>query len=190
MINIIKFLVNIIFCKILYRVKYINKENEQTLDKCLICPNHSIWADPTFIYPKTNNIIVMAKAELFKNKIIGAIFTYAGIFSIKRGQKDGSSVLHAINYMKKSKKAKLLVFPEGTRVKQGIHVDAKVGPAFIAIKSGVSIVPVYISQYPKLFSKVYVKYGKPIYLDVQKHNDKKYLKEKSDEILNEIYSMK
>lgn len=190
MLKVLKSIIYGLFCKFFYRVKYINKENESNLSKCIICPNHSIWTDPLYIFPSTDNINIMAKAELFKNKLIGKIFYSVGMFPIHRGQKDGQSLLHAVNLIEKNEKAKLLIFPEGTRVKDIVHTKSKIGAIYIAIKANVPIVPVYITRKPKLFSRVYVIYGKPIYLDSSKHMDREYIKEKSDELLNVIYSLK
>ena len=59
----------------------------------------------------------MAKAELFKFKPFGFILKKAGVFPIHRGEKDAKSIIHAVNVFKKGKNRKLLIFPEGTRVK-------------------------------------------------------------------------
>jgi 1-acyl-sn-glycerol-3-phosphate acyltransferase len=191
MIEFVKKLVYYIFCKFFYRVEYLDKQNEESLDKCLICANHSFWVDPIFIYSVTKNLYVMAKAELFKIGVIGKIFRYFGIFPINRGKKDSTSILHSVNILIDNPNSKLLVFPEGTRVKKiDEHVNAKKGAVYIALKAKVPIVPIYITRRPRIFSKVYVKYGKPIYLDFDKHDDKEYISVKSQEVLDIIYSMK
>ena len=190
MLKVLKSIIYFIFCKLLYHVHYENIENEKSLDKCVICANHSVWMDPLYIFAVTKNMSIMAKAELFKNKLIGKIFLWAGIFPIHRGSKDSKSILHAVNILDESTNMKMLIFPEGTRYHDNLHKQAKVGATYIAIKANVQIIPVYISEKPKLFSRIDIKYGKPIYLDSAKHNDKEYIKEKSNEILKIIYNMK
>ena len=190
MLKIIKSIIYFIFCKLVYHVHYEGKENEEALDKCVICANHSAWVDPLYIFAVTKNMSIMAKSELFKNKLIAKLFMWAGIFPIHRGSKDSKSILHAINILDENKNMKMLIFPEGTRVRNDIQKQAKVGATYIAIKANVPIIPVYITEKPKLFSKIYIKYGKAIYLDSSKHSDKEYIKEKSNQILKTIYDMK
>ncbi len=191
MVRIVKAIVYVIFCKILYRVKYTGKENIQNLDKCVICPNHSNWVDPIYLFAVTKNINIMAKAELFKNKLLGKIFLSFGIFPIHRGSKDAKSLIHAINKLNESTDSKLLVFPEGTRQrKEKPSSKAKIGAVYIALKADVPIIPVYITRWPKIFSKVNIKYGTPIYLDKSRTKDREYIEQMSNELLNVIYEMK
>ena len=63
-----KWFMNLVFTHILYRTKYTNLDKLNKFDKCLICPNHSHMFDACFIYAKTDNLSIMAKAELFNNK--------------------------------------------------------------------------------------------------------------------------
>ena len=85
---IIRFFINIIFCKIFYRVKFYGKENVRNLDKCLICPNHSNTVEPAWIYSNNKHLCIMAKAELFENKFLAKLYKHFGVFPIRRGEKD------------------------------------------------------------------------------------------------------
>lgn len=188
---IIRFFINIIFCKIFYRVKFYGKENVRNLDKCLICPNHSNTVEPAWIYSNNKHLCIMAKAELFENKFLAKLYKHFGVFPIRRGEKDVKSILHAINLFKDVEKRKLLIFPEGERMKvEKERGEAKVGPAYIAAKAGVPIVPVYITKNAKMFSKVKIIYGKPINVDKNLIKDKEGLKKFSDELLDKIYNLK
>lgn len=190
MIKLAKILVNIFLCKILYRVEYINKENEEKLDKCLICPNHSNTPEPAWIFAKTNDIAIMAKAELFESRIKKFFLTRLNVFPIRRGEHDVKSLIHAIHLFKNESKRKLLIFPEGERIRDGRKKGtAKVGPVYIAYKANVPIVPVYITRRPKLFSKVKIIYGKPIYITKEDMQDKQKIQETSDKLLDECYKL-
>lgn len=183
-------LIRFLFSHFLFRVKYVGVENINNIGKCVVCPNHSTIFDPFWVYFKFKDMWIMAKAELFKNKLLGALLRAYNVFPIKRGQKDAGSVMHAINVIEKNDNAKLLIFPEGTR----IHKDkergrAKVGPAFIASKAGVPVVPVHITKNPRLFSKVVVKFGEPISLPEGIHDKKEELQKASNMILDKIYEL-
>lgn len=191
MIKFLKFIINIVICHFLYRVRYINKENEENLNKCLICPNHSNTLEPLWIYTKTDNLWIMAKAELFKYKLVGFLFRKCNVFPIRRGEKDVKSIMHAINIFKEGDKRKLLIFPEGKRIKKDKERGvAKVGAAYIAYKANVPIVPVYLTKNAKLFSKVYVIYGEPMYITKEIAKDREKLDEFSKKVLDEAYSLK
>ena len=182
--------IRFLFSHVLFRVKYLGLENIQNAGKCVVCPNHSTIFDPFWVYFKSKNMWIMAKAELFKNKLLGALLKAYNVFPIKRGQKDAGSLIHAINVIEKEEDAKLLVFIEGTRIKKDKERGkAKVGPAFIASKAGVPVIPVHITKNPKLFSKVIVKFGKPIDIPQGIHDKKKELQKESNMILEKIYEL-
>jgi 1-acyl-sn-glycerol-3-phosphate acyltransferase len=180
-----------LFSHFLFRVKYVNKEKIDNMEKCLVCPNHSCIFDPFWVYFKTDNMWIMAKAELFKNKLLAKIFKAYNVFPIKRGQKDAGSLLHAINVIENNDNSKLLIFPEGTRIKKDKERGkAKVGPVYIASKANVPIVPVHITKNPKLFSKVTVVYGDPIVLPENIYESKEEMHKYSDMLLDKIYQLK
>ena len=58
---------------------------------------------------------------------------------------------------------KLLMFPEGTRVHEGEDVQAKVGAALFATRTGVPLLPVYIQRKKKRFRRNTVVIGEPYY---------------------------
>lgn len=191
MIKVVKAIINVLICHFLYRVRYIDKENEEKLDKCIICPNHSNTLEPLWIYAKTDNLWIMAKAELFKYKFFGWLFRKCNVFPIRRGQKDVKSIMHAINVLEKGDKRKLLIFPEGKRIKKDKERGvAKIGAAYIASKTEVPIIPVYLTKNARLFSKVYVIYGEPMYITKDIAEDKEKLNEFAKKVLNEAYNLK
>ena len=164
----VKWVIKIFLCNIFYRVKYIDYDNIKDLKKCVICPNHSNTVEPTWLFAKDDSITIMAKAELFKKKFWAKIFTYFNVFPIHRGEHDIRSLIHAINLDR---------------------VPAKVGPVYIAIKADVPIVPVYITKNAKLFSRVKIIYGKPIYVKKELLKDKEALQNFTDTLMDNIYEM-
>ncbi len=187
-----KKLIYLIFCRILFNVKYINKNLERNVDRCVVCSNHIGFADPFIIYANSKSLAVMAKAELFENKLIGGFLLLFGVFPIHRGEKDAKSIIHAVNILKNNKFKKLLIFPEGTRVQEDERIPAKIGAVYVAMKAGVPILPVRIIKKHEnraIFTKVTVIYDTPIYPDNLKIKDKEYLKEISEKLMDSIYSL-
>lgn len=186
----VKWVIKIFLCNFIYRVKYINYEKIKDIKKCVICPNHSNTVEPAWLYAKTDDITIMAKAELFEKKFWAKIFTYFNVFPIHRGEHDIRSLIHAINLFKNIEERKLLVFPEGERLAKNIErVKAKVGPVYIAIKADVPIIPVYITKNAKLFSKVRIIYGNPIFPNKELLKDKEALQKFTDKLMDGIYDM-
>lgn len=185
-------LIKFICSKILFRVKYIYSNLETNMEKCVVCSNHiSAW-DPIFLYADSKNLSIMAKAELFKFKPLGYILKKFHVFPINRGEKDAKSIMHAVNILKDNENSKLLIFPEGTRIKDSKRIPGKIGAVYVALKANVPILPVRIikqKRAKKLFTRVYVIYGDPISFDGSKIKDKDYLRKSTNELLDYIYSL-
>ena len=78
---------------------------------------------------------------------------------------------------------RLLVFPEGTRVHDGEDVSAKGGAALFATRTGVPIVPVYVSRKKYWFRRSPVIIGKPI---TPKIAGRKATSEELEKIMNDV----
>ena len=102
----------------------------------------------------------MAKKELFKIPVLGAILRWAGAFPVSRGKGDIGAIKAALSALKAEKA--FAIFPEGHRVKEGEPHAAKAGVAMLAERTGAPIIPVAISGKYRLFSKINVYIGEPI----------------------------
>lgn len=150
--------------KILYNVKVEGKENLPIGGPLIICANHTSAIDPIIlaITLPYKRLYSMAKAELFKIKILAWFFTTIGVFPVKRGEADIRSIKTSLKILKEGKI--MGIFPEGTRNKSG-EVKAEPGVAMIAIKAQTPILPIAIISNYKLFNRTTVKIGKPIVLE-------------------------
>lgn len=186
-----QFAVSLIFCHLLYRIKYINAEQIKNLERCVICPNHTSTMDPFFIYPKTKNLYIMAKAELFEKKWLSKLFNHYNVFPVDRRKVDVKSTLVAVNIFKENTgPAQFLIFPEGKVIKENEEIGrVRNGAVFIAATSEVPIIPVHISQNVRLFRKINVTFGNPITINKEVLESKEKIKEESKKLLNIIYEL-
>ena len=168
------------YCKIVYRVKIIGKENVPTDGAVLFCGNHRTYLDPpVIIVTAGRHMRFMAKEELRKNPffaILGVIFE--GIY-VKRDSKDIAPLKTALKTLKKGGCVGL--FPEGTR--NGFEKNEgtiKNGAAYMALKTGAQIVPIGIVGSAKPFTKNAIIYGKP--LDLSEFANKKADKEEEEKV--------
>ncbi len=163
-----RFIVAIIrpFVRVLYGLKVSGIENIPQSGGCIICPNHTSNADPVLLAVTfRRQIYFMAKAELFKNRILGVLFKMVGAFPVERGKGDTSAIDTAENVLDSGEQ--LGLFIEGTRSKAGDFLRPKTGCAMIAYKTKVPIIPVCITGANefrvKIFKKNLIKIGAPIY---------------------------
>ena len=130
----------------------------------------------------------MAKQQLFRIPVVGGFIRYMGAFPVDRGNSDIGAIKTAIKSLKDG--FSLLIFPEGTRVKKGQHVQPKGGATMIAIRSGVKMLPVFISSTRRLFHKLSLIIGKPyapVYTE-RKGTAEEY-QQNVDEVMRQVYEL-
>lgn len=161
--------------RILFRTEYRGMENFRlTVSKdkgYILAPNHISAIDPTFIvfsspYFWTHKMRVFAKKELFEvNPLISWAITQLGAVSVKNGRDDLTTLDKTIEEVKNGKG--LLLFPEGTRSKDGALLAPKSGAFVVASAAGVDMLPCRIlydtpDGHAKLFCRVRVCFGEAI----------------------------
>lgn len=157
--KVIKFIARLLM-HLLFKIEIKGLENIPSTDGVIIAPNHISNWDPVIVIGFFKHPIkIMAKAELFKNFIFKAFFTFVGAFPINRGDADITAIKTAMRFLKNDEK--LLVFPHGTRLKPEDDISVKEGVILIALKARKNIVPAYISGNYRLGSKIILSYGEP-----------------------------
>lgn len=154
-----------------FRVRTEGRENLKKVQTrgYILAPNHISAIDPVFVIITRfwgRRMIVFAKKELFEiNAFLSWFFRCAGAMCV-RGTKEEAAVIDETVARCQSGES-LLIFPEGTREKDGTFLQPKSGLFVIAAAAAVDVVPVRIHyETPdgkmKLFCKVRVVYGEPM----------------------------
>ena len=134
----------------------------------LLCPNHASNWDPILIalkLPENYRLHLMGKEELFRNPILNWALRKVGGFPVDRGGADIQAVKTAMQAIRQGDN--LLIFPEGTVIRNGIgHTDglpahAKAGVAVIGVRTGATMVPVFVDGEKKLFHRTRIIFGEP-----------------------------
>ena len=146
-----------------YKIDADGLENLPDEGGYLFVSNHRSNADPIIIgmhNPETQ-FCFLAKQELFSDGLVGWILKKLGAVAVDRGAGDMSPLEEIESRLENGENA--LIFPEGTRSKDGKLLRFKTGAALIAAQTGVPIVPVAISFEDELHfrSTIHVRYGKP-----------------------------
>ena len=146
----------------------------------MLCANHSSAWDPV--------LFVAAIWTGYPLRILGSILKAIGVFAVDRGNSDIQAVKTAIQSLKQG--WNLLIFPEGTRVKNPGQAEVKGGAAMMAIRSGVDMVPMFIDTKKRLFHRVHIIIGRP-YTPVytgRKGTAEEY-QANADEIMRRAYAL-
>ncbi len=174
-----------LYCKIVYRMEIVGKENIPKEGQLIICGNHRSFLDPPLIEVTCGrDARFLAKEELTKNKFLAFLGFIFDVILVKRDSKEVKALKDSLKTLKEGKC--LALFPEGTRNGLAKGEKVKDGAAFFAVRTGAKVLPVGISGGERPFKKVYIKYGKP--LDY-KGRSKDELDEITEEIMEKIIEL-
>lgn len=154
-----------------FRVECIGRENLKKVrtSGCIIAPNHVSAIDPVFVVITRfwgRRMVVFAKKELFEiNVLLTWFFRWMGALCVRGTREELDVIDQTVAACRNG--GTLLIFPEGTREKDGKLLPPKSGLFVIAAGAGVDVVPcriLYDTPDGKmhLFCKVRVIYGEPM----------------------------
>ncbi len=118
-------------------------ENVPRTGPLLLVANHASNLDPTTIacgLPRQCHFL--AKEELLQKSGLGLFLSQVNTHPIRRGGGDRAAIRQCVDLLKQGRM--LLIFPEGTRTRDGQLQEPKPGAAMIAAQAGALICPVYI----------------------------------------------
>lgn len=178
-----------IYCKIVYRMKIIGKDNIPQDEPIIICGNHKSFLDPPLIEITCGRQSrFLAKEELTKNPFLALLGWVFDVILVKKDSKEVKALKESLQTLKNGEC--LALFPEGTR--NGLEKGEKVkdGAAFFAVRTGVKVLPVGINGGEKPFKQVTIKYGEPLDFSQYKNTkDKEVLDEITKQIMNSIIKL-
>lgn len=147
------------------------RENIPGQGPLLVVANHLSLADPPLLnITLERRAAFMAKGKLFRFRVLGYFMRGLGAFPAHQGQPDRSALRQAEQVLAQG--SILIVFPEGKRSRSAGLQHSFSGPALIAFRSSVPILPVGITGTEKLESvtgllcrpKITVNIGQPFHL--------------------------
>jgi len=130
----------------------------------ILACNHQSWFDPPIIGSVCpREISFAAKKELFGIPVIGTMIKYFNAIPVKRSGFDRAALKRLSETIETG--IGIIIFPEGTRSRDGKFLKPKAGVGMLAIKHDVPIVPVHISGTAQirrqlLVRKVIVRFGR------------------------------
>lgn len=137
----------------------------------ILAANHQSYLDPPFVaacLPRETSF--MARRSLFEIPLLGPIIVACNAFPIERNTGDVRGVKNAIDRLRSG--SALLLFPEGTRSRDGRIGPLKGGLRMIAERAGVPVVPVLVEgayrvwpkgrPLPRPGGRVWIRFGEPL----------------------------
>ena len=155
---------------VVHPLKVVGREHIPEEGPLVVAANHTTLTDPLcaiFAFQLKDFLLPMSKIEVRKFPVIGWILHRIGVIFVERGAADMKAAKAALQLL--HKKGKLLIFPEGTRIRNGVDKNGnppepKGGAALFATRTGAALLPVYIPEKKRwFFGRTTVVIGKPYY---------------------------
>lgn len=140
------------------------RENVPRTGGLIVASNHqSFWDPPLVGSAAVRELHFLAKEELFHTPLLGPLIRAYNAIPIRRGAPDLRGLSRALEVLRSG--GGLLLFPEGSRMRDGRLHPARPGLGLLAVNADVPIVPCYVhgTNRPRrwLFrlEKLYVRFG-------------------------------
>ena len=179
----------------LYRARAIGAENVPTSGPVILAPNHFSNWDHFFagVFLR-RKVRFMAKSQLFSNPVLTWILNHGGAFPIRRGHRDQEAFITAHAILDNG--GCMLIYAEGGRSRTGGLGEPRPGVGYLALESGVPVIPVAIHGslgvrgWRKLrFPKVTIRYGEPMTFDVVEQPTREQAQEAANEVFARVREM-
>ncbi|MEQ8788549.1 MAG: lysophospholipid acyltransferase family protein [Pirellulaceae bacterium] len=123
------------------RMRCKGRENIPAAGAALVCANHQSLLDPPLIgLAFDRRLNYLARQSLFKSRLLGAVIHFLDAIPIDR---DGSGLAGLKETLRRLKRDELvLIFPEGTRSRDGEVSPLKPGFVAVARRSRAPLLPV------------------------------------------------
>jgi 1-acyl-sn-glycerol-3-phosphate acyltransferase len=130
--------------RLLFRLRAVGTERVPRRGPLLVAANHQSVLDPPLVGAMTPRPLwFMAKAELFRIPLFGPFIARLNARPVRRDGADPAALRTALRVLADG--GAVLVFPEGTRGSEGRLGPAKAGAGMLAVMSGATVVPAYIT---------------------------------------------
>lgn len=200
MIYLFSWIASLVAIKLNFERKVFGRENVPRKGPFIFVSNHASYIDPLVLgtaIPCSKWMYYIAKKDLFEKPL--KVWYLKKIHALPLDRDGDIAAIKTVVKLLKSGRS-VILFPEGTRTKDGNLKRAKPGAGFIVAKAGVPVLPAYIEgsleampagkESVKKGSKINVFIGKPIRFDDIDYKDKYAYQKISDDIMKSIASLR
>lgn len=181
-----------------FGVRVEGREFEPRHGGFLVAANHASALDPLLVGGALHRkVYFMARDDLFRIPVLGAWLRSMGVFPVRRGQPDRKALRTSMSLLEQGEG--VVIFPEGTRSRDGRLRDPEPGAAMIALRTGALVLPAAVvgshrilpkgARWPR-FRRVTVRFGPPFAVPrIDGRLDHAVLAEWGDRIMDAIEAM-
>ena len=180
-----------LLCRLLFGYTVHGGDRVPSEGPIIVASNHSHYADPVLVCVAVpRRLQWMAKKQLFVFPF-RKFFEFIGSFPVDREGGGRGAIRAALAFLAEG--WALGIFPEGTHRSAGSSREAKSGVVVLAVRSGASVLPVYVGRLPGPLSRLrgqrlHIFVGEPIQLDTPLRGGSAY-RVAADEIMHTIYAL-
>jgi 1-acyl-sn-glycerol-3-phosphate acyltransferase len=156
--------------KFLFPLRVFGRQNLKGGRGFVLAPNHLRAIDPLYVILARGfgrRMLILGKDELFHiNPFINFCWKMFGVLPVDRGTGNRDAVDAASAEVEGG--GGLLIFPEGTRSKDGRLGRMKSGAFVVAQQAGADVIPCairYAGGKPRPFRRIYISFGTPLTLE-------------------------
>ncbi|MBN8712333.1 MAG: hypothetical protein BGO12_22345 [Verrucomicrobia bacterium 61-8] len=168
-----------LLAKTLFRMRVVHPERMIEEGPLILAVNHSSYFDPPLAGTCSKRAVYyLARKSLLKWPLLGPLFPDMNVIPVERDGNDMSALREVIKKVKEGNG--IVLFPEGTRSKDGNLQKAKAGIGLVIAKTHAPVLPMRIfgayEAFPKgtkrmRFTKITVVLGEPIYFTKEELSD-------------------
>jgi 1-acyl-sn-glycerol-3-phosphate acyltransferase len=160
--------------KLVFGLKILRDDAGECAETYIYACNHRSNGDPPIVSGAIDReIAFLAKESLFKVPFLGWLITKLNSIPTARDRFDRKAVRVAFKWLEGG--GSLLMFPEGQRSQTLDLGEAKAGVGYLALRSGLSVMPVFLSGSQDLWgaflrrTPLTIAFGRPIRLTDPEH---------------------
>jgi len=163
-----------VVAKLGFRLRTYGRENLIEDGPAILASNHASYLDPPLVGVSCRkDVYFLARKSLFERPVVGPILAQLNTVPVDRDRGDVGAIRAMIKLLKSGNR--VLVFPEGTRSKDGNLQPARAGVGLLIAKSLAPVVPVRVfgshAALPRSggirFVPITVVIGKPLFFTKQ-----------------------
>ena len=135
------------------KVKLVNREYAFEHPSCVYVSNHVSNLDPPALFMVLPRVAFVLKQELGRIPLLGYVMGLGGFIYVNRKDRDSRRMAQQEAVARLREGIPLIIFPEGTRSRDGQLLPFRPGPFTIAIEAQAPIVPVTVHGSRRLMPK-------------------------------------
>lgn len=162
-----------LFARLFFQMRVIHPERMIEQGPLILAVNHTSFIDPPLAgICSRRGVYYLARKTLLKWPFFGPLFPAMNVIPVERDGNDMSALREVIKKIREGNG--VLLFPEGTRSKDGNLQPGRAGIGLVIAKTGAPVLPMRIfgafEAFPKNakmphFSPVTVVIGEPLYFE-------------------------